>query len=122
MFHEFIVKRIDTRNTWYLLFDEIQLVANFKLVINSFRAVYNVSIFITGSNSKILSGELSTHLGGRTVSWRMLPFTFKEFCRFTNRPADKESLTQYTTWGGFPTVCAAPKDDLKQAILSNLYD
>lgn len=66
----------------YLFFDEIQNVNEFDLVVNSFRATYDVSIFITGFNSRLLSGELATHLSGRTVSFRILPFNFKEFCQF----------------------------------------
>ena len=55
---------------------------DFEVVVNSFRATHNVSIFITGSNSKLLSGELATHLSGRTVSFRVMPFNFQEFCEY----------------------------------------
>lgn len=71
----------DERKT-YLLFDEIQNVRDFELVVNSFNTTDNVSIFLTGSNSKLLSGELATRLGGRTVSFHVMPFNFREFCCF----------------------------------------
>lgn len=53
--------------------------------INSFKASKNVSIFITGSNSDLLSGELATHIAGRYVSFNVYPFTFKEVCEFKNK-------------------------------------
>ena len=90
----------------YLFFDEIQNVNEFELVVNSFRAPHDVSIFITGSNSRLLSGELETHLSGRTVSFRILPFNFKEFCQFHGERADYDQLlAEYMRWGGFSLVC-----------------
>ena len=72
-FHSYIKSRIINKSKYYLLFDEIQNVNDFEKVINSFRATLNVSIFITGSNSKLLSGELATHLSGRYISIKMMP-------------------------------------------------
>ena len=80
-FYEYVEQKIVDEGKYYLFFNEIQNVNNFELVVNSFRATHNVSIFITGSNSKLLSGELATHLSGRTVSLRVLPFNFMEFCQ-----------------------------------------
>ena len=79
-FYEYVEQKIVDEGKYYLFFDEIQNVNNFELVVNSFRATHNVSIFITGSNSKLLSGELATHLSGRTVSLRVLPFNFMWRC------------------------------------------
>ena len=83
--YAFIENKLDTKIKKFLLFDEIQNVKNFELVINSFRSTHDVSIFLTGSNLKILSGELSTLLGGRTLTYKMMPFSFKEFCIFKTR-------------------------------------
>lgn len=121
-FYAYIEERITDDEKFYLMFDEIQNVKDFELVVNSFRAVHNVSIFITGSNSKLLSGELSTHLGGRTISFRMLPFNFKEFCQFNIVKSPAELLPQYLRYGGFPIVCKAETDEMKEEILANLYD
>ncbi len=68
---------------YYLFFDEIQNISNWEKAINSFKSEYkeNISIFITGSNSNLLSGELATHLAGRYVSFKIFPFTFKEVCK-----------------------------------------
>lgn len=111
---------------YYLFIDEIQNVPNFELVVNSFRATHNVSIFITGSNSKLLSGELATHLSGRTLSFRIMPFCFKEYVEFRQETGSSESaeslLDEYMLWGGFPLVCKEPEADSKEVLLSNIYD
>lgn len=126
MLYEFIEGRILDEEKYYLFFDEIQNVDEFELVVNSFRATHNVSIFITGSNSKLLSGELSTHLSGRTVSFRIMPFNFKEFCAFKRERHDEfnrdKAFEEYMRWGGFPLVCKAEDEDSKNVVLMNIYD
>ena len=109
-FYEYVEQKIIDESKYYLFFDEIQNVNNFELVVNSFRATHNVSIFITGSNSKLLSGELATHLSGRTVSLRVLPFNFMEFCQYKDISApDYESLlAEYMTYGGLPWYVVLP--------------
>lgn len=124
--YEYVEERITDDKKYYLFFDEIQNVDEFELVINSFRSTHNASIFITGSNSKLLSGELASHLSGRTLSFKVLPFNFQEFCECKksegqNRTAD-EYMQEYMTWGGFPLVCKEPDDDSKLVILSNIFD
>lgn len=121
--YEFVEEKIKDDTKHYLFFDEIQNVTEFELVINSFRATHNASIFITGSNSKLLSGELATHLSGRTVSFRIMPFNFKEYCTFRSEESDHEKLlTEYMIWGGFPLVCKEQEERSKEIILSNIYD
>ena len=78
-FNEYIKSKIKDKNKYYLFLDEIQNAQDFERVINSFRATMNVSIFITGSNSKLLSGELATVLTGRFVSIKMMPLTYSEY-------------------------------------------
>lgn len=121
-FYNYVEDRLGDGKKYYLIFDEIQNVDKFELVINSFRAVHDVSIFITGSNSKLLSGELSSHLSGRTISFRMMPFTFKEFCDLKETENPESLLTEYISYGGFPIVCIAETPEMKEEILSNLYD
>ncbi len=123
--YEFIKAQITNNEKYYLLIDEIQNVDAFELVINSFRATQNISIFITGSNSKLLSGELATHLSGRTISFRIMPFNFKEFCEYKKQYGsaknNQELLDEYMVWGGFPLVCKE-EDSSKEILLSNIYD
>ena len=96
------------------------------MVINSFRATHNISIFITGSNSKLLSGELATHLSGRTLSFRIMPFCFKEFAAFYEEKGEhipsEQLLDSYMLWGGFPLTCKEENDSEKEVLLSNIYD
>ena len=116
----------DDGGKYYLFFDEIQNVDEFELVINSFRATHNASIFITGSNSKLLSGELASHLSGRTISFRIMPFNFQEFCEFKKSEGQEHTLDEYMqeylTWGGFPLVCKETDANSKMVILSNIFD
>ena len=122
----FVEKRIVEDGKYYLLFDEIQNVIQFELVINSFRSTHDVSIFITGSNSRLLSGELATYLSGRTLSFRIMPFTFYEYCEHQDEiRSDKtkeELLDEYMKWGGFPLVSKESEETSKEIILSNIYD
>lgn len=124
--YEYIESKIKDTEKYYLFIDEIQNVLNFELVINSFRATHNISIFITGSNSKLLSGELATHLSGRTLSFRILPFCFQEFVAFYEEKGITKSTEQlldnYMLWGGFPLVCKEEEENGKDIILSNIYD
>ena len=82
--HNYIKEKLINTEKYYLFFDEIQNVQNWEKAINSFKASKNVSIFITGSNSDLLSGELATHIAGRYVSFKIYPFTFKEVCELKN--------------------------------------
>jgi len=124
--YEYVEKQIADNNKYYLFFDEIQNVEEFELVINSFRATHNVSIFITGSNSKLLSGELATHLSGRTLSFRIMPFNFQEFCEFKRIEGQngtlEEYMQEYLKWGGFPLVCKEADESSKMVLLSNIFD
>ena len=124
--YEYVEAWIQGEEKHYLFFDEIQNVDEFELVINSFRATHNTSIFITGSNSKLLSGELATHLSGRTISFRIMPFNFMEYREFMklegSTDTDDQLLTSYMKWGGLPLVCKAEDQASKEVVLSNIYD
>ena len=124
--YDYVEEKIKTTDKYYLFFDEIQNVDEFELVINSFRSTHDASIFITGSNSKLLSGELATHLSGRTLSFRVMPFSFKEFCVYKQEEncvkSKDELLQEYMTWGGFPLVCKEADENSKAVVLFNIYD
>ena len=92
----------------YLFIDEIQNVTSFEEVVNAYREEGGWSIFLTGSNSYLLSGELSTKLTGRYVEIELLPLTFDEYLQmkaFYQKPVDVNlsvELTNYILEGGFP--------------------
>lgn len=124
--YEYVEENIHDNQKFYLFFDEIQNVDEFELVINSFRATHDASIFITGSNSKLLSGELATHLSGRTLSFKIMPFNFQEFCELKKSEGDNrtydEYMQEFLAWGGFPLVCKETDENSKLVILSNIFD
>jgi len=124
--YEYVEALITESGKYYLFIDEIQNVDEFELVINSFRSTHDISIFITGSNSKLLSGELATHLSGRTLSFKIMPFTFQEFCLYKKEmgitKTKEEFLKEYMMWGGFPLVCKEEEENSKEVVLSNIYD
>lgn len=90
----------------YLFFDEIQEVEDWEKCINSFRVELDCDIYITGSNAKLLSGELATYLGGRYVEFVIYPFSFAEFTELyrINNPdvSESECFSKYLTAGGMP--------------------
>lgn len=124
--YTYIQQHLKPGKKTYLFIDEIQNVDRFELVINSFRATTDVSIFITGSNSKLLSGELATHLTGRTVNFKIMPFTFREYHDFLrsrgNQRQRSELFEEYLEWGGFPLVAQEEDPRVKHVILSSHYD
>lgn len=90
----------------YLFFDEIQEVTNWEKCINSFRVEFDCDIYITGSNAKLLSGELATYLAGRYVEFIVYPFSYQEFMElyqtvFPNADS-KDMFSKYLTAGGMP--------------------
>ncbi|MGI6394661.1 MAG: ATP-binding protein [bacterium] len=90
----------------YLFFDEIQDVKDWEKCVNSFRATFDVDIFVTGSNAKLLSGELATLIAGRYVEIKVYPFSFLEFIEMSEKifpDADKQELfKKYVLFGGMP--------------------
>ena len=105
--NSYIKEKIKDENIYYVFLDEIQNVDRFDDVVNSLRAsIKNISIFITGSNSKMLSDELSTVLSGRYVLFNINPLSYKEYIELTNKDAnDENSFWDYAKWGGLPNRC-----------------
>ncbi len=105
--HEEILQRAEhMEGKVYLFFDEIQEVADWEKCINSFRVSLDCDIYITGSNAKLLSGELATYLGGRYVEFVIYPFSFTEFLELYHSIAPDASIQQcfqkYLLAGGMP--------------------
>lgn len=105
--HSEVMKRAnDIDGKVYLFFDEIQEVKQWEKAINSFRVELDCDIYITGSNAKLLSGELATVLGGRYVEFTIYPFSYAEFLELyhTVEPSisDAEAFQKYLLIGGMP--------------------
>ena len=119
-----IKSRITNDGKYYVFLDEVQHVENFEKALASFRATLNVSLFVTGSNSTLLSGELSTLLTGRTVEFEILPFSFyemKQYYELNKMEWSEELFTNYLKWGGFPLRFDYKDDEAIQRYLTNLY-
>ena len=120
-----IKARILDEEKYYIFLDEIQHIQEFERALASFRASLNVSLFVSGSNSTLLSGELATLLTGRTVEFEILPFSFyemKEFYELKNRPFSEDLIYEYLKWGGFPLRFDFSDEVSVKRYISNLYE
>ena len=116
----------------YLFIDEVQNVADFEEVVNAWREDGGYSIFITGSNSYLLSGELATKLTGRYIELEMFPLTFDEYLQmkaFYGKPVDANlsvELNRYIIEGGFPRAIQfdelADKRSYTQSVVSEIFE
>ncbi|WP_436696913.1 ATP-binding protein [Lactiplantibacillus pentosus] len=117
--------KLDKQRHQYIMLDEIQMVDGWQTVVNGIRVSYDCDIIVTGSNAKMLSGELATLLSGRYVEISIYPFSFKEFLAAKEITSDSREVDQaflaYEKYGGFPLVTLSPVA-LKDDILSSLYD
>ena len=120
----FIKDKIIDNKRYYIFLDEIQKVEKFEEVINSLRAsTNNTSIFITGSNSKLLSKELSTVLSGRYVLFNIYPLSYKEFTFLSKKnPLSEETFWNYVKWGGLPNRCEFSDDNNIRDYLHSVFD
>lgn len=128
---ELIEKHYRQDAVQYLFIDEVQNVVNYETVINSWREEGNLSIFLTGSNSYLLSGELATKLTGRYLEFNVLPLTLEEFVeikKFFGKdvPTDsQELLNEYIYEGGFPYTVKldtlADKQTYVQGLIEEIY-
>lgn len=105
----------------YVFLDEIQMIENWQEACKTLR-LYNNSIFITGSNSKLLSKEFTKELSGRYVSFKIRPFVYKEILEYTKELKKECSVTDYLVWGGFPKRFEFDTDAARIRYLSDLDD
>ena len=106
-FYDYVSKKIVQEEHNYLIFDELQSVNYWEKAIESFRLDFDVDIYITGSNSYLLSSEYSTLMSGRYVEIRMLPLSFKEFLSFyyfDELTTNEDKFQRYLQIGGMPIL------------------
>ncbi len=126
--HEEIKSRLSGINgKTYLFFDEIQDVLDWERCINSFRVAFDVDIYVTGSNAKLLSGELATLIAGRYVEIKVYPFSFSEFIKMSEAifPDAKktELFKKYLLFGGMPFLANLELDPQSSFIyLKDVFD
>lgn len=110
--HQYISNKIKTKQKYYLLLDEIQEVAHWEKAVNSFLVDFEADIYLTGSNSHLLSSELATYLAGRYVEIPVYTLSYREFMDFRKHYFPKAQNTEnlflhYLRKGGFPVVHTA---------------
>ncbi|MCI8778240.1 MAG: ATP-binding protein [Bacilli bacterium] len=125
--YSYVKNKIVDDERYYMFFDEIQNVCGWEKAINSFKSEGRYSIFITGSNSDLLSSEFATHLAGRYVSFNIYPFSFKEVCELKkvddkNKFELEELFMNYIEWGGMPQRFAFDNVIQVRTYLSDIYD
>lgn len=122
--NRYVKEKIKDNQMYYLFLDEVQNVNNFEKVVNSLRAsISNISIFLTGSNSKMLSKELSSVLSGRYVLFNINPLSYQEYVHLTGKDGyDMDTFWDYAKWGGLPNRCFFDQvTDIKNYLYS-VYD
>jgi len=122
--HTYIKEKIIEDKKYYVFLDEIQKVEKFEEVVNSLRAsIENISIFITGSNSKLLSNELSTVLSGRYVLFPIYPLSYKEFIQLTGKDGNsEETFWDFVKWGGLPNRTQFTEENNIKDYLHSVFD
>ena len=99
---EYVGRRREPGRSLYLFIDELQEIEGFEHALRSLQAEGDVDIYATGSNAKLLSGELASYLSGRYVEVKVHGLTYNEFLRFHNLARGRESLTAFMKFGGLP--------------------
>ena len=127
--YDYVMERCSAKGRYYLFFDEIQLVEEWERAVNSFLVDLDTDIYITGSNSQLLSSELSTLLTGRCIEIRLYPLSFKETIRFREvipglyPLTPEEQLWRYIRQGGFPAIHISEyEEDSAYMIINDTYD
>lgn len=119
-----LISYVETRRKsgkCYLFFDEIQMLYGWQDACKTLR-LYDCSLFITGSNSKLLSGEFTRELSGRYVAFRIRPFVYKEIAEYAAQLEKDVSIADYLVWGGFPKRFEFDSLEAQMRYLNDLDD
>lgn len=116
-----IVERIVTDDKYYVFIDEVQFVDGFEDVVNGLRIDYNCDVYITGSNSKLLSKDINTNMRGRSIEIKVYPLSFAEFYAYYG--GDKrQCFNNYLMYGGLPYLVAENDNKNKAEYLKMICD
>ena len=127
VFYQYVMERAEKiQGRVYLFLDEIQHVGDWQSVIPSFRVDLDCDIYVTGSNSKLLSGEAATYLAGRYVAFHIYPFTLSEIRELYEKNGTvytkEELFSDYLKYGGLPMRLALPDEHSVRTYLEDVYD
>lgn len=114
-----IKESIKDEGTYYVLLDEIQLVDKFEKMINSLMRIGSIDIYVTGSNSKMLSSDIVTEFRGRTDEVRLMPLSFSEYISVYDGTVN-DAWESYLEYGGLPEILLMRDDEQRDAYLTNI--
>lgn len=123
--HDYIAQRISpSYQKYYLFMDEVQEIPQWAKVVNSLRVSFPVDIYVTGSNSRIFSGEYLTYISGRYTEIKVYPLSFQEFLHFRNIPVEQagKAWNEYLQIGSFPATALTTNQELIESINAGLFD
>ena len=124
--YQYLKERLCAEKMTYVFLDEIQEVERWQIAINSLRVDFDCDIYLTGSNSKLLSGELATYLSGRYIQIQVFPFSLaeaKQQCIENGTyTSDEKLFADYLKYGGFPQRFFLPDDHSITTYLDDLYE
>ena len=126
MFNE-IKCKLDSNEKTYLFLDEVQEITGWEKTVNSLASDYDVDIYVTGSNSRMMSSEIATYLTGRYIAFRIYTLSFSEYLNFKKEFEDvkdtKSELAEYIRFGGFPaTHLQKYTEDEVYTIVKDIYN
>ena len=119
--NNYIKGLIKTNKIYYIFIDEVQLVDGFEQVLNGLNKLNNVDIYVTGSNSKLLSSDIITEFRGRGDEIKVFPLSFKEYVPAFGGTVD-EAWNEYFTYGGLPMILSLKTDEQKVNYLNTLFE
>lgn len=120
--HEFILNNTNNDEMNYIFLDEVQNVIGFEKCVNSLFLRENFDIYLTGSNSYMLSSELSTFLTGRYIQIHVLPLSFKEYLQYYGENDELKKYNDYISYGGLPFLINLESDTEKLDYLESVYN
>jgi len=120
-FRAYIEELTNDKENYYLLLDEIQLLDNFVGTLNGFLRHENLDVYVTGSNSKMLSSDIITEFRGRGDQIKIFPLSFKEYFDYAGISFN-EAYKEYSVFGGMPLVLSYQKNEQKINYLKGLFD
>ncbi len=120
--HDYIIEKADKKSMNYVFLDEIQNVNEFQKCIDSLLLRDYLDIYITGSNSYMLSGELATYLTGRYIQIHILPLSFKEYLSYYGEDNELRKYNEYSMYGGFPYLINLENPKEKLEYLDSIYN
>lgn len=118
---EYIDSRLTDDGQYYILLDEIQKVDEFEDVLNSYLKMQNVDVYVTGSNSKLLSKDIITEFRARGYEIKVRPLCFREFMSVYQGPSREQALLEYMIYGGLPQTLTMESAEEKEDYLKSLF-